>query len=262
MQTRRKIFFLMKYFVNKHSIVRRIWGSGDTVLLIFAGASAEFALNKAVDWLYFTGRLPSDPLKRLFSTIAYARRIVFVEHDDALRAIDNITAIHKGVEAQRGKAIPEWAYRDMLYMLIDYSIRSYELLERKLSLSEKEEIFDVFYRMGLRMKIRDLPTDYHKWLQLRHAALGENLINGDFTKDLYSQYRIHLGGFRFWILKHAQRLLVPETVNHLLGLGKHPLAHVILALYKLSHFIRINSAVRNAILPAAYKKEVLALDIP
>ncbi len=34
-------------------------GKSDTVLFIFAGASAEFALNKAVDWLYFTGKLPS-----------------------------------------------------------------------------------------------------------------------------------------------------------------------------------------------------------
>ena len=42
-------------------------GKGDTILFIFAGAgAAEFALNKAVDWLYFTGKLPTDPLGRLF----------------------------------------------------------------------------------------------------------------------------------------------------------------------------------------------------
>jgi hypothetical protein len=46
----------MESFVTENSIVKRIWGRGDMVLLIFAGASAEFALNKAVDWLYFTGR--------------------------------------------------------------------------------------------------------------------------------------------------------------------------------------------------------------
>ena len=45
----------MRYFVEPNSIVRRIWGKGDTILFIFAGASAEFALNKAVDWLYYTG---------------------------------------------------------------------------------------------------------------------------------------------------------------------------------------------------------------
>lgn len=56
----------MKWFVNEGSIVREIWGKADTILFIFAGASAEFALNKSVDWLYFTGKLPADPLGRLF----------------------------------------------------------------------------------------------------------------------------------------------------------------------------------------------------
>jgi len=66
-----------EYFVRENSIVRKIWGKSDTILFIFAGASAEFALNKAVDWLYFTGKLPQDPLGRLFSTVSYARSIVF-----------------------------------------------------------------------------------------------------------------------------------------------------------------------------------------
>jgi len=133
----------MKYFVNEGSIVRKIWGKADTVLFIFAGAAAEFALNKAVDWLYFTGRLPADPLGRLFSTVEYSKRILFSEHDAALKAIDQITAIHQGVEAARGAQIPDWAYRDVLYLLIDYSVRSFELLERDLTNDEKEEIYDV-----------------------------------------------------------------------------------------------------------------------
>ena len=54
----------MENFVKKDSIIREIWGKSDTVLLIFAGAAAEFALNRAVDWLYFTGKLPADPLGR------------------------------------------------------------------------------------------------------------------------------------------------------------------------------------------------------
>jgi hypothetical protein len=70
----------MNYFVEQNSIVRKIWGNSDTVLFIFGGAAAEFALNKAVDWLYFTGRLPTDPLGRLFSTVSYARKIIFAEN--------------------------------------------------------------------------------------------------------------------------------------------------------------------------------------
>src|SRR3954454_5193497 len=84
----------MKFFVKEQSIVRQIWGKSDTILFIFAGAAAEFALNKAVDWLYFTGRLPADPLGRLFSTVSYAKAIVFAERAAAYKAIDKITSIH------------------------------------------------------------------------------------------------------------------------------------------------------------------------
>src|SRR3954453_18021916 len=131
----------MEFFVDKASIVRSIWGKADTILFIFAGASAEFALNKAVDWLYFTCKLPADPLGRLFSTVNYAREIVFSEKEAAFRAIDKITAIHSAVEAKRELKIPDWAYRDVLFMLVSYSISSYELLERKLTNDEKEEVF-------------------------------------------------------------------------------------------------------------------------
>ena len=127
----------MEYFVEKRSVVRRIWGRSDIILFIFAGASAEFALNKAVDWLYFTGKLPSDPLGRLFSTVSYAREIVFSTKVDANSAIDRIKSIHQAVEHDRGDKIPDWAYRDVLFMLIYYSKAAFELLERKMDLGEK-----------------------------------------------------------------------------------------------------------------------------
>src|SRR5690349_8051766 len=138
----------MEYFVDEHSVVRKIWGKSDTILFIFAGASAEFALNKAVDWLYFTGRLPADPLGRLFSTVSYAQTIVFADRQTALHAIDAMTKIHAHVEAARAACIPDWAYRDVLFMLIDYSIRSFEVLERPLTGAEKTEVFKVFHRLG------------------------------------------------------------------------------------------------------------------
>ena len=250
----------MSYFVAKDSIVRKIWGNGDTILLIFAGASAEFALNKAVDWLYFTGRLPADPLKRLFSTVEYARQIVFSTYDNALAAIDKITAIHQGVEAARGREIPDWAYRDVLYMLIDYSVRSYELLNQKLSSADKDEVYNVFYRMGTRMMVKDLPETYEAWLLQRHAALQENLQNGALTKDLYKQYRKHLGWFRYLILIQVQSLLVPRKVNELLHLGKNPFALWIPLLYRISRFFRFKTVIKLAILPPAYKQQVMALD--
>ena len=150
----------MEPFVKHDSIVKEIWGKSDTILFIFAGASAEFALNKAVDWLYYTGKLPADPLGRLFSTVAYAKSIVFSSTDHANISIDRIAAIHSAVEENRGSRIPDWAYRDVLFMLIDYSIRSFEVLERELTSQKKEEVFEVFYRVGQRMNLKDLPVSY------------------------------------------------------------------------------------------------------
>lgn len=251
----------MQFFVEKNSVVREIWGKGDTILFIFAGASAEFALNKAVDWLYYTGRLPADPLGRLFSTVNYARQIVFSEQQAALLAIDKITAIHSEVETQRGGKIPEWAYRDVLFMLIHYSISSFEVLERKLSDAEKEEIFNVFYRVGERMTLKELPANYKDWLQMRDQHMENNLIKSGFTVDLFQQYRKHLGQLRYKLLIEGQKLVVPARVKELLKLGNLSLLTPVLRLYKLMRKLKLEWFLKSAILPDQYKKEIKELDI-
>lgn len=249
-------------FVHKGSIVRKIWGNADTVLLIFAGASAEFALNKAVDWLYFTGRLPADPIGRLFSTVRYAQEIVFAEYEPALAAIDRITAVHKGVEASRGQQIPDAAYLDVLFMLIDYSIRSFELLERKLNETEKADIFEVFYRVGSRMELNGLPDNYHDWKLMREEYLESNLVCSAYTTDLYRQYKKSLGSFRYQILIHAQALLVPASVYRLIALPSPVfLAHPGLLLYKGARFLRGHRLLKALLLPAKYKTQIAGLDI-
>ncbi|HEY0053748.1 MAG TPA: oxygenase MpaB family protein [Pedobacter sp.] len=251
----------MALFVDKNSIVRQIWSKADTILFIFAGASAEFALNKAVDWLYFTGKLPSDPLGRLFSTVSYARQIVFSEYHEALSAIDKITAIHKTVEGNRGAQIPDWAYRDVLFMLIDYSIRSFEVLERELTDKEKAETFDVFYRVGLRMGINGLPSNYQDWSLMRNQHLEDNLISSEFTIDLYKQYRKHLGPIRYNLLRQAQILVVPHRVNKLLSLGDATLLRPVLKFYKLSKLLKLEGILKNIILPENYKAQIHNLDV-
>ena len=250
----------MEYFVSEKSVVREIWGKGDTILFIFAGASAEFALNKAVDWLYYTGRLPADPLGRLFSTVAYARQIVFSEKDVALRTIDKMRAIHEGVEKSRGMQIPDWAYRDVLFMLIDYSIRSYELLERKLTTAEKAEVFAVFYRVGDRMGIAGLPLSLLEWERMREDHLHQNLEKSRYTSDLYVQYRKHLGFMRYFVLKQTQIMVAPDRVKQLLSFRKNSVLTPVLALYKLSRFLNLEGLIRNLLLPPAYKSEIKALD--
>ncbi len=251
----------MEFFVAKNSVVRTIWGKGDTILFIFAGAAAEFALNKAVDWLYFTGRLPTDPLGRLFSTVTYARKIVFAEQETAIKAIDQITQIHKAVENNRGAQIPDWAYRDVLFMLIHYSIVAYELLERKLSNNEKEEVYQVFYRMGLRMGLKELPGSYINWLPVRQAHMEADLEKSHYTKDLFLQYKKHLGAVRYPLLLEAQKLVVPQKVAELLQFGKHSILRPVVPLYKLSRLVHLHGIIKWALLPAAYKDQIKALDV-
>jgi hypothetical protein len=251
----------MEGFVREDSIVRRIWGRSDTVLFIFAGASAEFALNKAVDWLYFTGKLPADPLGRLFSTVGYARKIVFAPEAEALQAIGRMRQIHGAVEQNRGSAIPDWAYRDVLYMLIYYSIVSYELLERKLSEEEKEEVYNVFYRLGTGMGLKGLPPTYTSWLPDREIHLKSDLQKSHYTEDLFRQYKKHLGSFRYKLLIEAQKLLLPFTVKKMLQFKSIQWLSPAVPVYKFTRMMRLDSIIKSVLLPGKYKQEIRGLDV-
>lgn len=251
----------MRLFVENNSVVRKIWGKSDTVLFIFAGASAEFALNKAVDWLYFTGKLPSDPLGRLFSTVSYAGKIIFSSMDEANKAIDAMRHIHAAVEQNRGAAIPDWAYRDVLFMLIYYSIASYELLEQKLSDEEKEEVYNVFYRVGIRMGLKELPLTYIEWLPVRKAHLIDDLQKSEYTADLFKQYKKHLGSMRFKVLIEGQKLVVPCKVKELLQFNGFSLLTPVVPLYKVSRLMKMDWLLKNILFPADYKDQINELDV-
>ena len=249
------------YFTAENSIVRQIWGKADTILFIFAGASAEFTLNRAVDWLYFTGRLPADPLGRLFSTVGYSKKIIFSEYDTALQYIDQITAIHKSVEANRGAQIPDEAYLEVLYMLIDYSIRAFELLERKLTRTEKEEVFDVFLRVGKRMQLKGLAGTYEQYLADRDKQLRFDLCYSQFTPDLFKRYKQHLGNIRYAVLRQAQLLVAPQEISQKLKSGRVQWLRPVLWIYKFFRLIRLENVLKRAILPPAYISQIRQLDI-
>jgi len=252
----------LKYFVENNSVVRKIWGKSDTILFIFAGASAEFALNKAVDWLYFTGRLPADPMGRLFSTVSYAKKIVFSSMEDAHNAIDTLRQIHGTVEQNRGAVIPDWAYRDVLFMLVHYSIASFELLEKKLSKEDKEEVYNVFYRLGTRMGLKELPLTYNDWLPVRKAHLMENLEKSVYTEDLFKQYKKHLGAMRFRVLIEGQKLVVPDRVRELLDFSDFSLLTPVVPVYKISRLMKMDWLLKSILLPADYKDQINELDVP
>jgi hypothetical protein len=197
--------------------VRRIWGDADVVLFVFAGAVAEFALNRAVDWLFFTGRLPRDPLGWLFSTASYAQQIALGDACTAEHTLERIRTAHAAVERERGARIPPWAHRDVLYLLVDYSERAFGMLHRPLSAAEQGELWEVFRRVGVGLEIPELPPTYAAWWADRERHLKRDLVFSKHTAALYATYRRHLGPWRYLLLRQVQALLVPEHVRQLLG---------------------------------------------
>lgn len=246
----------MKTFVDSTSIVRKIWSTTDITLFIFAGASAEFALNKQVDWLYFTGKLPGDPIGRLFSTVKYAQHIIFKEEKEAISSIEKINTIHQHVESARGTKIPNEGYQDVLYMLIYYSISSFELLERRLSNDEKDEIVRTFASIGHQMHIQDIPADYSEWKMTYEQQVVRNLLRSSFTDNLFQQYRKHLGAFRYFLLLDIQRMLLSKHVNELLGLGRPRFVRLLVPFYRMVRKCRLHEQLILMMVPRKFIKQV------
>jgi uncharacterized protein (DUF2236 family) len=249
-------------FVARGSVVRRIWGDADLVLLVFAGSAAEFALNRAVDWLFFTGKIPGDPIGRLFSTVRYAQEIVFADEDAAARTLGRINAVHGSVERQRGLSIPDWAFRDVLYMLVDYSERAHRLLRGPLSAAEREELYAVFRRVGEGLNVKELPECYETWQADRRAHISRDLAFSKHTALLYKQYRRHLGEWRYRLLLQVQGMLVPERVRRLLGLGRGSVLSALVGGYGYLEALGLRTPVRRMLIQPRYRREVEKFDKP
>ena len=235
------------------------------VLLVFAGSAAEFALNRAVDWLFFTGKLPNDPIGRFFVTASYAQRIVFADEATASSTLDRIRAAHASVERRRGQNIPEWAHRDVLYMLIDYSERAHELLARPLIGAEQEELYDVFYRVGRGLRIPDLPTSYTAWKTDREAHMRSDLLHSDGTRALYARYRDAARWFASTgddetALHHA--LLAPDYVRGLLGLRSAEWLRPLRRVYPVLVRAGLRTVIQRILTPPEHLLAVRKLDRP
>ncbi len=232
------------------------------MLLVFAGSAAEFALNRAVDWLFFTNKLPGDPIGRLFSTARFAQEIVFADEAAAQQTLARISTIHTAVERRRGKLIPDWAYRDVLYMLIDYSERAYQLLHRPLMAAEQQELYGVFRRVGAGLRIPELPATYTAWQHDRRRHLERDLAYSKYSSKLYAEYRRHLGWWRYELLLRVQAMLVPERVRRLLRLNPLPLLSHVLWTYRVFDRLQLRWLVRQLLLPGRYLEDIQELDRP
>jgi hypothetical protein len=248
-------------FVARNSIVRKIWGDGDVVLFVFAGSAAEFALNRAVDWLFFTGKLPADPIGRLFATARYSQQIVFADELTATRTLQGIRAVHEAVERKRGQSIPDWAHRDVLYMLIDYSERAYELLYRPLTADEQQDLYDVFYRVGTGLGVRDVPASYAEWKVDRELHLRRDLVRSAGTEALLAQYRKHLGGWRYRLLLLVQAILTHEHVRGIMELKSAEWLRPLIRLYPMLLVqLGLRSSIQWLLMPSQYLAAVRGLD--
>ena len=247
-------------FVARGSVVRRVWGDAELVLLVFAGSAAEFALNRAVDWLFFTGKIPNDPVGRLFSTVRYAQEIVFADEGTAARTLSRLNAAHAGVERARGRSIPDWAYRDVLYMLVDYSERAHGLLYRPLSGPERAELYAVFKRVGEGLGIKELPEDYGAWRADRLTHLERDLAFGRHTALLYQSYRRHLGEWRYQILLQVQAMLAPERVRRLLRLRRSAALSALAGGYTYLGALGLRPLARRLLVQPRYWADVDGLD--
>ena len=152
---------------------------------------------------------------------------------------------------------------NLVFMLMKFTILLVleKVVELKLSNQEKEDVFDVFYRLGSRMNLSKLPTNYTAWEKQYHEQMKDDLVKSDFTVDLFKQYKKHLGAFRYKILLESQKLVIPEQVRKLMGFNRINWVSPLLAFYKFSRLIHMDKLFKSLLLPPAYKKQIQELDI-
>lgn len=247
---------------NPRIVAQRIWGSPDAIMLIFAGSAAEFAVNKAVDWLFWTNALPNAPIARFFETVAFAQAIAFGDEAQLAAAVEAVNRAHQGVERSRRANIPQWAYRDVLFMLIDYGERAYQIVYGPMTSAERLAHFEASIEIGRGMRIQGLPGSYDEYLLQRQTHLRDNTAHTELTDRLYASYRAHLGPWRMRGLLDLQGSLVPVEVAQLLGLRRKPRVDRLLRVYRRIRSPRLLRAVYPVALPSPFGVRLRSLERP
>lgn len=218
-------------------ITRAIWGNVENIVLIYVGAAAEFALNRDVDWLFFTNRLPSDPMGRFIETFGYNQRVFFSPVEQLEGLGWHVRAIHTAVERQRAKAggpsqIPNRAFIEVNDMLVEYGIRGWEYLhKRTLTEAECEAYYQDMRASCEMMGVTDLDASYAAYRERRERTLSEVLQASNETRRLYGAYRRALGNPRFWVGAAFQAHFVHPLVRQRLGLVRWPFSGLAYRLY-------------------------------
>jgi uncharacterized protein (DUF2236 family) len=188
------------------------------MVLIYAGAAAEFALNPENHWLFYTGKLPADPLQRFERTLRYQRKLFFLPEDAVPALARRIKELHNDVETERSREhgsikISDQAYLQVFSMLIEYGIRGYEYLHRlKLPGDQRETYFNDIRSIALMMDVRDFPADYDSYIARRERIVSCELNCNVFTRDLMDAYRKSLSPLGYWTLLQFQARFIHPTL--------------------------------------------------
>jgi hypothetical protein len=203
-------------------ITRAIWGDAENILLIYAGSAAEFALNPENHWLFYTGKLPSDPLRRFEGTLRYQRKLFFTPQEAVPALARQIKHMHSEVEKRRSQEqgeikISSHAYLQVFSMLIEYGILGYEYLHcRKMPPPERETYFNDMRAIALMMEIRDFPEDYYEYLDRRTRMVVNELQCNVLTWELMEVYRKNLARVSYWgLLQFQARFIHPTLAGRL-----------------------------------------------
>jgi hypothetical protein len=208
------------------TVAQRIWSDPTCLLLIFAGGSAEFAVHPNVDWLFFTGKLPGDPIGRFFSTIDYLRKMLVVSAEEREPLARALRGLHGDIEDRRGSHIPDLAYRDVLSMDIYYSIAAANVAGTPLTNAERDEVVAELVMFGDQMGIPNLPADYSELCHMRQQRFADYGQSG-YTARLLSSYRRSLGFVGYRSLLATYPLLLEPQLYSKLPIGWQPLTPIL-----------------------------------
>jgi len=228
-------------------ITRTIWGDAENIVLIFAGSAAEFALNPENHWLFYTGKLPSDPLRRFVTTVQYQRKLFFTPQEALPALAKHLKGIHNGLEQRRSREqgeirISDQAYLQVFSMLIEYGILGYEYLHRRtLSQEQRETYFNDIRSIALMMDVRNFPEDYRRYLARRTGMVATELHCNAFTRELMDAYRKKLSAFSYWGLLQFQARFIHPTLAGRLNLKTNRLFEWVYWLYPRVRFQPISN---------------------
>ncbi|HEY0768837.1 MAG TPA: hypothetical protein VGD31_00700, partial [Sphingobacteriaceae bacterium] len=91
--------------------------------------------------------------------------------------------------------------------------------------------------------------------------LRNDLLSSHYTRDLFKQYKKHLGQIRYRILIESQKLVVPPIVKDLLQFKNAKVLSPLIPVYKMVRKAKLDWFLFSGILPSTYRGQIKALNI-